>query len=151
MTKNQDDNSEFLSKSKEITRCLLKMRLNQSKTDAEFLASMGTLNSQQLNVLNIIGDNQPCPITNIAYITSLPLSNVTLQIEKLVRKKLVRRQRSDKDQRVTYVELTTEGMEIYQRQINQLEAWATMVLSSLTASEQSVLLKCMRQFAETLK
>jgi DNA-binding MarR family transcriptional regulator len=146
-----DKKSKSLNKAQEIAHSLLKMRRNQNKADAEFLAALGTLNSQQLNVLNIIGDNQPCPITNIAYITSLPLSNVTLQIEKLVRKKLAKRQRSEQDQRVTYVELSVQGQAIYQKQIDQMAVWADIVLSTLTPEEQDVLLKCMQRFSEGLK
>lgn len=144
-------NENFSYKVKQITQCLLAMRRNQEKVDANFLASLGTLNPQQLNVLNIIGDNQPCPITTVAYTTSLPLGSSTLLIDKLARKKLVKRERSTEDQRVTYVTLTPQGENIYNKQIDQMEMWVAVVLSTLTPSEQDVLHKFMQRFSMSVK
>lgn len=146
-----DDQNDRLQKSKLIGRYLLALRRSQNKADAEFLASLGTLNSQQLNVLNIIGDAQRCPISVVSYITSMPLSSITFLIDKLVRKKLVKRERSESDQRVFYVELTPAGLEIYNKQINQLELWAATVLATLTSAEQDVLVKFMQRFADTFR
>lgn len=152
MPKQHDQTDKFFSHNvKQICHCLLAVRRNQDKIDADFLASLGTLNTQQLNVLNIIGDNQPCAITTIAYTTSLPLGSSTLLIDKLVRKKLVKRERSKEDQRVSYATLTDQGMEIYQKQINQMEMWVAVVLSTLSPSEQDVLVKFMQRFSMSVK
>ena len=90
-------------------------------------------------------------MTTIAYITALPFSNTSVIVDKLVRKKLVKRERGEKDRRVIYAKLTPEGTHLYNKQIDHMKTTAALVLSTLSPEEQDILSKFMERFAKSLK
>jgi MarR family 2-MHQ and catechol resistance regulon transcriptional repressor len=125
---------------KKMTAFMLSFRRMQDKSESEFLSSLGGLNLPQLNVLNIIGDTEPCTMGEIAKRAALSLSSVTLIVDKLVRNKLVSRVRSKTDRRIIYAKLTPEGQKLYQIQIEHLHIVGTKMFSLLSLEEQDQLL-----------
>jgi DNA-binding MarR family transcriptional regulator len=130
---------------KKLTAYLLAFRKLQDQSDSAFLASLGGLNLPQLNVLNAIGDTEPCTMGDIAKRVSLSLSSVTLIVDKLVKLKLVVRVRSKTDRRIVYAKLTPEGQQIYQVQIEHLDLIGNKLLSALTSVEQDTLLQLLHK------
>jgi MarR family 2-MHQ and catechol resistance regulon transcriptional repressor len=126
---------------KKMTAYLLAFRQLQDQSDTAFLASLGGLNLPQLNVLNAIGDSEPCTMGDIAKRVVLSLSSVTLIVDKLLKLKLALRVRSKTDRRIVYARLTPEGQKIYQVQIEHMHLVSTKMLSVLTAEEQGMLLQ----------
>jgi len=124
----------------QFAQYLLVLRKIQDKTGAEFLASLGNLSMQELNVLNTIGEIEPCVMGEIAKQTALSTSSVTVIVDKLVKAKLVQRVRDEGDRRVVYGSLTPEGKKIYQRQIEHVHQVIRQLFSLLTVEEQASLL-----------
>ena len=130
----------------QLAQYLLLLRKMQDRSSAEFIASLGRLSMQELNILNIIGDNDPCIMSDIAKQASLSLSSVTIIVEKLVKAKLVKRIRSEEDRRIVRGSLTPEGKKIYQVQIEHMHKNIRKILDALTAEEQESLLKIFQKF-----
>ena len=130
---------------KKMTSYMLALRRMQDKSKADFLSSLGGLNLPQLNVLNIIGDNEPCTMGDIAKRAALSLSSVTLIVDKLARSKLVLRIRSKTDRRIVYAKLAPEGQQLYQIQIEHLHVVGNKMLSSLSDEEQDMLLQILHK------
>lgn len=134
-----------------LARYLLALRKIQDKSAAMFLASLGGLNIQQLNILNIIGDNEPCTMSAIAKQSSLSLSSITLLVDKLVKAKLVNRSASLEDRRIVYAHLSEEGKKIYQVQIKHVHTVIRMMLAALTSTEQENLIKIFKKLTQGIE
>ncbi len=133
----QSSNTPLIDKRvEELAHYLLILRKMQDKSGAEILASLGNLSVQELNVLNIIGDTEPCIMSDIAKQASLSLSSVTVIVDKLVKAKLVQRVRSEEDRRIVRGSLTAEGKKIYQLQIQHMHGVLRHILNLLTDEEQ---------------
>lgn len=122
----------------ELAKYLLLLRKIQDKSQADFLASLSSLSMQELNVLNIIGDNEPCIMSDIAKTAVLSLSSVTGIVDKLVKSKLVKRIRSEHDRRIVQGVLTADGKKIYEIQIKHMHEVLHRILSLLNENEQRV-------------
>lgn len=131
----------------ELSRYLLLLRKMQDKSGGELLSSLGNLSMQELNVINIIGDNDPSTMSDIAKNASLSLSSVTGIVDKLVKAKLVKRIRSEEDRRIVQGSLTPEGKQIYQNQIEHMHQVLRAILNMLTDEEQEHFLKLFHKIA----
>ena len=134
----------------ELAQYLLILRKIQDDSSADFVASLGDLSMQELNVINIIGEHEPCIMRDIAKYARLSLSNVTVIIDKLVKAKLVQRVRSEEDRRVVNGSLTEEGRKIYLVQIEHLHAVIHKLLSALEPGEQENFLSLFRKITRAL-
>lgn len=130
----------FEERIKRFNNYLLLLRKAQDKKDSDFLAKLGKLSLQELNILNIIGDNEPCIMRDIAQQSGLSLSSITVIVEKLVKAKLAIRLRNDEDRRIVYASLTPEGKRIYSIQIEHMQELLRKMLSGLSAKEQENLI-----------
>jgi DNA-binding MarR family transcriptional regulator len=135
-------------KVKQLTQHLIALRKLQDQNDAELLASLGNLNMQELNVINIIGDKGFCTMSEIAKQASLSMSSITVIVDKLVKVKFVRRIRSEEDRRIVLGELTAEGSAIYQAQIEHMHKVIHKLLGVLTQQEQENMLKIFHKFTQ---
>ncbi|MHB1947341.1 MAG: MarR family winged helix-turn-helix transcriptional regulator [Gammaproteobacteria bacterium] len=143
MQKQSDSTNDNVLESRveKLAQYMLLLRKMQDKTGAEFLASLGGLSMQEVNVLNIIGDFEPCIMSDIAKHAALSLSSVTVIVDKLVKANLVVRIRSEQDRRIVHGSLTADGKKIYQIQIQHMHEVLRKLLSSLSIEEQENFLK----------
>jgi DNA-binding MarR family transcriptional regulator len=130
---------------KKMSLSMLALRRIQDKTEADFLASLGGLSLPQLNVLNAIGDMEPCTMGSVAKYATLSLSSITLIVDKLVNAKLVLRVRSKTDRRIVHAKLSANGQKIYQIQIEHLARVSERMLAALTSTEQEQLLNILHK------
>lgn len=109
------------------------------------------LKPQELRVLRAVGKRE-CPIMSaIADTICLSLSSVTGLIDRLVEKKLVKRDRSGDDRRTVQVELTDEGREAHQTALKAPLELARGLLAGLDSREQETLLELMDKAARRLE
>lgn len=134
-----------------LGQTLLVLRKVQDKTSADFVASLGGLSLQELNVINIIGENEPCIMRDIAKHANLSLSNITVLVDKLVKAKLVQRIRSEEDRRVVSGSLTEEGKKIYFIQVEHLHSIIHKMLSALEENEQDQFLNLFQKITRSME
>lgn len=154
MIQNPDTHQPTIeSRVQELAKYMLLLRKVQDQSAADLLSSLSGLSMQEVNVINIIGDNQPCIMSEIAKQASLSLSSVTGIVDKLVKAKLVKRVRSEEDRRIVRGSLTSEGEQIYQLQIKHMHGVLQKILSMLSDEEQetfvNIFKKITRSFVRT--
>ena len=111
----------------------------------------GKLSAQEVRVLRAVGRKDCCIMSGIADAICLSLSSVTGLIDRLVEKKLVRRDRSNEDRRIVQVELTDEGREARDAAMEGPVAFARGLLKGLNAEEQDAMLALFRKVAERIE
>lgn len=109
------------------------------------------LSVQEIRVLRAISQEKCCIMSAVAGAIRLSLSSVTGLIDRLVEKKLVRRDRSHEDRRVVQVELTEEGRELQQASSEGRLGFARDLLKTLSAEEQEALLALFGKIAERIR
>ncbi|UBF28677.1 MarR family winged helix-turn-helix transcriptional regulator [Kovacikia minuta CCNUW1] len=105
------------------------------------------LNKQECRVINVVGQFQPLMMREIAERAKLSITNTTGIVDKLVKRKCLRRDRSDEDRRIVRIRLTSEGEEIYAMEVENYRKVSRAILDSLDESEQQEMLRMMRQVA----
>lgn len=145
-----ESSPELEERVKKMAQYMLALRQIQNKTQAEFISSLGSLSLQQLNVLNIVGDTQPCTMSDIAKRASLSLSSITLIMDKLVKAKLVVRTRTSEDRRIVFAKLSPEGEQIYHLQIEHIHTIVRNILGVLTNDEQRTFIDIFQKIAQSI-
>jgi DNA-binding MarR family transcriptional regulator len=123
----------------------------------EFLTIHQTLNDaytgvskQELNIISIVGRRAGAIMREIAEDAQLAVSSVTPIVDKLVEKKLVKRERSEEDRRIVSVELTDKGAKIYQMEVESYMRLSSSILQALSTSEQDKFLGYFRKVSSSL-
>ena len=89
------------------------------------------LRIDQTHIIDHIGKNPDCNLKDIAEATDNSLSTVSLQITRLIRLGLVKKQRSKYNQREIVLSLTEDGQKVYEYHENIDKKWAERFLSRL--------------------
>jgi DNA-binding MarR family transcriptional regulator len=87
-----------------------------------------TLSGSQRIVLRALSDKGPCQVSEVAGHVGVTLSAATGLVDRLVKARLVTRERDQKDRRVVWVKVTAEG----EAAVQAAEARRRAVLSELT-------------------
>lgn len=119
--------------------------------DKKRAAAREDLSWQEIRVLRAVERRDCCVMSGLADAICLSLSSVTGLIDRLVAKKLVRRDRSTADRRVVQVELTEQGRAIHEKTMEGPVETARELLKGLTPSEQDALLALMRKISDRLE
>lgn len=121
------------------------------RVDKKNPACCENLSPQEMRVLCKLEREKCCIMSAIAGAIRLSLSSVTALVDRLVEKKLVRRDRSAEDRRIVEVELTEEGKELSQAALEGRISFARDLLKALSAEEQDALLASLGKLAEKAK
>jgi DNA-binding MarR family transcriptional regulator len=105
------------------------------------------LNMQELRVVELLGNEGPRMMRELAEHVALAVNSVTSIVDGLERKELVRRQRSEEDRRVVRVELTDSGREIYQSLVEVNLRLFRSMLGVLNDDEQEIFMVLFRKIA----
>lgn len=105
------------------------------------------LSTQEIRVLRTVGRQDCCTMSGIANSICLSLSSVTGLIDRLVEKRLVKRDRSADDRRVVQVEFTDEGRDLNEAATARQVDFARDLLKGLNAEEQDALVALMNKVA----
>ena len=105
------------------------------KDDISFLELKG--------IAAFIDENREYSVSEISNLIHLPLPNITSIINRLEKKKIVKKQRDNKDGRIVRVALTNKGKklryEFMQRRVQEVKG----LLDRLTVQEQNELLNAL--------
>ena len=109
-----------------------------------------SLSKQEICVLRAVGRHERCIMSAIAGAIRLSLSSATGLIDRLVEKKLVRRDRSHEDRRVVQVELTDEGRQLHAAAVEVQVRFVRGGLKALSSEEQDQLLSLLCKVSERI-
>ncbi len=119
--------------------------------DKKASAAREKLSWQEVRVLRAVGRQDCCPMSGLADAICLSLSSATGLIDRLVSKKLVKRDRSSEDRRVVQVELTEQGRVLNEEAMAGPVEFARGLLKGLNAEEQDALIGLFRKIADRIK
>jgi DNA-binding MarR family transcriptional regulator len=105
------------------------------------------LSQQELRLVEFLGDKGPHKMSELAGFLLLAVNSVTTIVDKLEKRRLVRRQRSDEDRRIVRVELTDAGRAAYQGAVNEKLQVLRGMLAALTEEEQEIFMVLFRKIA----
>ena len=109
------------------------------------------LSWQEIRVLRAAGRQECCTMSGLADAICLSLSSATGLIDRLVGKKLIKRDRSSEDRRVVQVELTEQGRELHEETMEGPVEFARGLLKGLNAEEQDSLVTLFGKISERIK
>lgn len=101
----------------------------------------------EVRIIEILGKNGPLTMTEVAERAGLSVSTITFIMDSLVEKGLVKRERSEKDRRVVWVDLMPEGQKIFEQVTEVHLGMVRGMLSSLNRDEQDTLIGLFRKIA----
>jgi DNA-binding MarR family transcriptional regulator len=105
------------------------------------------LNMQELRVVEFLGNEGPRMMRELADHLTVAVNSMTSIVDSLEHKRLVHRQRSEKDRRVIHVELTDPGREIFRSLVNVNLRLFRSMLGALTEDEQEIFMVLFRKIA----
>lgn len=108
----------------------------------------GTLNHQEDKVIKVLGTQGPCIMREIAEPLGLALSTATGVVDRLNKKNLVYRERSEKDRRIVKVGLTDKGKEINESNKTGIKKLCRRMLAELTEEEQTTYISLSKKISQ---
>ena len=100
--------------------------------------------------MRAVGRQDCCPMSGLADAICLSLSSATGLIDRLVSKKLVKRDRSSEDRRVVQVELTEHGKTLNEEAMQGPVEFSRGLLKGLNADEQDALIGLFRKISDRI-
>ncbi|MCR8842129.1 MarR family transcriptional regulator [Paenibacillus sp. SC116] len=94
-----------------------------------------SVNSSELSALVLLDYYEELTMSELAEHLGAPLSTITSLAKRLVRKELIDRKQSDRDQRIILVRLTSDGRQLAAQAKGILESSLVRVQDTLTAEE----------------
>jgi DNA-binding MarR family transcriptional regulator len=118
--------------------------------DKHNAATAQVINFQEAHLLMSIGTKGPLTMSEIARTLQLTLSSVTAVVDKLEKKKFVRRARSAEDRRLVRVDLTASGGKFYNLVESAHLTLTGSMLKILDPAEREVFLGLFRKISQSL-
>ena len=126
---------------------LMKAYRALAQVDARSIASSG-LGISDFAVLEILLHKGPLPVNAIGRNVMLTSGSITTAIDRLERKRFVRRQACPNDRRVTYVTLTATGRTLIRRVFSAHASKLETVFEPLSAAERSTLATLLKKLGK---
>ena len=139
------DQQQLESRIKQFVHYNALLRETTAKYEKEFFKKAGNIGAAQLRVILILGRRQPCTMSTLAKATGLTHGNMTQAIDRLLKKKLVKRAHFAQDRRVVFVEFTAAGAKLYKINEDHVSEVAHSFYAKLTEQEQIDMLGIMKK------
>lgn len=108
------------------------------------------LRTDQIHTIDFIGCNPCCRLCDIAAATNSSLPAVSLQVKRLSKLGIIRKQRSEENQREVILTLTEDGETIFRYHNDLDQRWMDAVSKELSAFSEDEL-SSIDRFLEILK
>jgi MarR family 2-MHQ and catechol resistance regulon transcriptional repressor len=126
---------------------LMKAYRALAQVDARSIAASG-LGISDFAVLEILLHKGPLPVNTIGRNVMLTSGSITTAVDRLEKKRFVRRQACPKDRRVTYVTLTPTGRTLIRRIFSAHASKLETVFGPLSTAERSVLAALLKRLGK---
>lgn len=138
-------------RARRLTNHLQTVMEEAENADRKNSAVREKLSWQEVRVLRAVSRQECCPMSGLADMICLSLSSATGLIDRLVNKKLVKRDRSSEDRRVVQVELTEQGRELNEEAMAGPVGFSREILKGLTPDEQDALVSLFGKISDRIK
>ena len=106
-----------------------------------------SLNKLEFTILMLLVANEEVTPKRLSRAMNVPASNMTLILDRLESRELVKRLRSEEDRRVQYLQLTKKGIKLTREVVAVADTMEHDLLSHLTKAEQAILFELLKKIA----
>lgn len=138
-------------KAKELQKNFEQIIYQFQMVAAESLKDTDNLNPKEINTIVFIGKKGQCIMREISAFLQVADSTVTILVDKLAKKNLVKREHSEEDRRVINIILTDNGKVIYKEHLNAYQKLCRGMLMTLENDEQDLYVDLMKKIADGSK
>lgn len=117
-------------------------RIFKTHIEAEF-----DLNKLEFTILMLAAANDEVTPKRLSSAMNIPGPNLTLILDRLEKRELLQRVRSDLDRRVQYVQLTRKGSALVKKLDGVVAKMEEALLAHLSAAERAMLFELLRKVA----
>ena len=101
----------------------------------------------ELGALRFIDDADECIVSDISNLLRSAPATTTLLIDRLEKKKLISRARTERNRRIVLISLTKEGKDMVRKAAREQDARSKKTLTALSIEEQDTLIKLYEKLA----
>jgi len=134
----------------DISLIALRRILRATELYGRELAQAAGLTAVQFRVLQLVSERGHCTATEISHRMGVSQATVTSLVDKLVRRGMVERQRSQKDRRQTNIVMTDKGQAAIARAPDALQQRYVRKFEALEDWEQAMLVAALERVASML-
>lgn len=116
--------------------------------DAIITGEFKDITNNDMHIIEAIGIQEPQNMSSIAKKMSVTMGTLTISMNSLVKKGYVSRERSEKDRRVVYIQLTEKGKRAFHHHASFHEEMIEAVVKGLEDGEREVLVTSLVQLKE---
>lgn len=116
--------------------------------DAIITGEFKDISNNDMHIIEAIGIDEPKNMSSIAKKMSVTMGTLTISMNSLVKKGYVSRERSEKDRRVVYIQLTEKGIRAYHHHASFHEEMIEAVVKGLADKEREILVTALVQLKE---
>ena len=127
---------------------LIKIAHNALNADLDKLARTHGLTGVQMTIIDFLRTCSAVTQKDIEKEFHIQGSTVTVMIDRLEAKNLVKRYRSEKDKRIKEIKLTDSGTEISEIIKGYIDNHDKLIMSSYSAEEKQVIFKFLESFEQ---
>ena len=109
------------------------------------------LTNNDIHVIRAIGINEKKNMSMIAKELAITIGTLTISINSLVRKGYVIKERSEKDKRVVFVNLSSKGKAAFSRNEELYDQMVNSMLEDLEDNEMDILMKSLLKVNRCIK
>lgn len=117
-------------------------RIFKTHIEADF-----DLNKLEFTIVMLVAANESVTPKRLSSAMNIPAPNLTLILDRLEKRELLQRTRSDLDRRVQHVQLTRKGLALIKKLDGVVAKMEEALLSHLTAGERAMLFELLRKVA----
>ncbi len=99
----------------------------------------------EMRLISYVGNSGRCRMKEISEYLAVPKNNLTNIVNKLVKRKLLKRFRTEDDRRAVFVELTAKGSKLFEKEEEALLKLSEELLTAINKSEQNSLLSILNK------
>lgn len=146
---NDEEKDQLLNHIEEVLIALRRV-IRATDLHSKYLARTTGLTAPQILLMQTIRDKGQVTIGELASEVSLSQATVTTILDRLEKRKLVYRQRSETDKRKVHAYLTDEAVEILKNAPIPLQEQFTRQFSDLQEWEQTMIISALKRVAQMM-
>ncbi len=120
----------------------------------QLISSSGPFGSEvsfpQYLILQTLLEKEALRMNELAAILGVSKANVTGLVDRMVRSRLIERMRSDEDRRVVFVKLSTRGLRVAQRLVNNQRKEWRRIMETIPPKDLDVFMNSLEHLASAL-
>lgn len=146
---NQEEKDQLLNQIEEVLIALRRV-IRATDLHSKYLAKTTGLTAPQILLLQTLRDKGQITIGELAQEVSLSQATVTTILDRLEKRKLVYRQRSETDKRKVHAFLNDEALEILKNAPIPLQEQFTRQFGDLQEWEQTMIISALKRVAQMM-